>query len=147
MVHQLILMSISTSKENEVWNKIGDKRCKIFVARVLQEFTLAIGLKLGIWSQQRYIEIAIQYFYISKCALYWIELCLINFCRWYYKAFDQYFTCLSICWRNQWCWGSELWINSRKRTLDQEKSSHVASYIYKSLKEEKIIIQHMDSAL
>lgn len=43
LVHQLILRSVSTSKENEVWIKIGDKLARFG----LQEFTLVTGFKAG----------------------------------------------------------------------------------------------------
>ncbi|XP_022895266.1 uncharacterized protein LOC111409451 [Olea europaea var. sylvestris] len=43
LVHQLILRSISTSKENEVFIKVGDKLARFG----LQEFTLVTGLKAG----------------------------------------------------------------------------------------------------
>ncbi|CAI9768142.1 unnamed protein product [Fraxinus pennsylvanica] len=43
LVHQLILRSISTSKENDVWIKIGDKLARFG----LQEFTLGTRFKAG----------------------------------------------------------------------------------------------------
>ncbi|CAA3020171.1 Hypothetical predicted protein [Olea europaea subsp. europaea] len=43
LVHQLILRSISTSKENEVYIKVGDKLARFG----LQEFTLVTGLNAG----------------------------------------------------------------------------------------------------
>ncbi|CAA2979799.1 Hypothetical predicted protein [Olea europaea subsp. europaea] len=43
LVHQLILRSISTSKENEVFIKVGDKLARFG----LQEFTLVTRLKVG----------------------------------------------------------------------------------------------------